>query len=313
MISVVVPVYNCVQFLRRTLSCFEAQTNQDFELILVNDASTDHSEDLLHAFVERASFPVRYINFPQHRGASAARNYGLSCAQGELICFIDADDLIDPNFLEMFQREYRQTHYDLCFCNYYILDERKKKHSLIKARNDFSSSKIGAIRRRYLRGQTLICHCAAMYRREFLKEKDLIYIEGCMCAEDTEFVCKVLFTAKQISFIPHELYTYMRHEPSISHSPPDERVLTAYEAMRRAQKSLPILWRPLFFVTKRARIHGFILNWFLKSGLPVPRQYCSRAEMLLCLMISSICALDPTEHRRAFRALVTGNIQFNKI
>lgn len=313
MISVVVPIYNCARFLNRTFSCFEAQTNQDFELILINDASTDNFEPLLHSFLERASFPVRYIALPQHRGASAARNCGLSCAQGELICFVDADDLLDSNFLDMFQQKYLQTHYDLCFCNYYILDEREGKHNLQTAMNDFSSSKSGTIRRRYLQGRTLICHCAAMYRREFLKEKGIIYIEDCKCAEDTEFVCKVLFSAKRISFISRELYTYMRHEPSISHSPPDERVLTAYDAMRRAQRSLPVLWKPLFFVTKRARIHGFILDWFLKSGLPVPRQYCSMAEMLLCLKLSSLCARDPTEHRRALHALVTGKIRFNNV
>ena len=302
MISIVVPIYNCAQFLARTFSCFEAQTYQNFELILVNDASTDHPEAFLNSFMERASFMVRYIAFPQHRGASAARNCGLCCAQGELICFIDADDLLDPRFLEMFQQKYQQTYYDLCFCNYNILDERGETHNLRIVKNDFSSPKIRVIRRRYLYGQTLICHCAAMYRREFLIEKGITYIEDCTCAEDTEFVCKVLFNSKRISFIPRELYTYIRHEPSISHSLPDERVLTAYDAMQRAQRAIPILWRPLFFLTKRARIHGFILCWFLKYGLSLPRQYCSRVEMLVCVMISSLCSLDPTEHRRALRA-----------
>lgn len=313
MISVIVPIYNCARFLSRTFSCLEAQTNQDFELILINDASTDNFEPLLHNFMGRAPFPVQYIALPQHRGASAARNCGLACAQGDLICFIDADDLVAPNFLDMFQQKYFQTHYDLCFCNYYILDERSGTHNLRTAPNDFSSPKSETIRRHYLRGQTLICHCAAMYRREFLKEKGIIYIEDCKCAEDTEFACKVLFSAKRISFISRELYTYMRHEPSISHSPPDERVLTAYDAMRRAQKFLPARWRPLFFATKRARIHGFILDWFLRSELPVPWQYCSMAEMLLGLTLSSLFARDPREHRRALHALITGKIRFDNI
>lgn len=310
MISVIVPVYNCAPVLERSLLCYKAQTSQDFELIAVDDASTDNSVEILHAVAEREQLPIRFLSLPTHSGASAARNYGFAHARGELVCFIDADDLLSPDFFLSFQREYERSGYDICFCNYQILDERNEKSSLRTVKNDFSASDRRSILIHYLMGKTAVCHCAAAYCRSFLQARGITYVVGCLCAEDTEFVCKVLFQAKRLACIQRALYIYVQHTPSVSHAPPDERVLTAYQAMRRVQRAIPVPWRPLFAITKRARIHGFILDWFLQSGVLVPTQYCSSLEMFLCLMVSSVLAADPTEHRRVLWALRAGKIKF---
>ena len=106
MVSIVIPAYNVAEFIGETLATVFAQTFTDFEVIIVNDGSPDTEE------FERAIQPYRericYLK-QENRGASAARNTGLRAARGELIAFLDADDLWSPNYLAeqlKFIREY---------------------------------------------------------------------------------------------------------------------------------------------------------------------------------------------------------------
>lgn len=105
-VSVIIPAYNVAAFINETLASVFAQTFTDFEVIVVNDGSPDTEE------LDRAIQPYRerihYLS-QNNRGASAARNTGLHAARGELIAFLDADDLWSPNYLEeqiKFMREY---------------------------------------------------------------------------------------------------------------------------------------------------------------------------------------------------------------
>ncbi|HMG74671.1 MAG TPA: glycosyltransferase family 2 protein [Pyrinomonadaceae bacterium] len=97
LVSVVIPAYNVAPYISETLTTVFAQTFDDFEVIIVNDGSPDTEE------FERAIQPYRerlvYLK-QENRGASAARNTGLRAARGELIAFLDADDLWAPNYLE---------------------------------------------------------------------------------------------------------------------------------------------------------------------------------------------------------------------
>jgi glycosyltransferase involved in cell wall biosynthesis len=92
LVSVVVPVYNGERFLAETLESVFAQDFDAFEVIVVDDGSTDSTADIAR------SFPVRYT-YQENRGPSAARNAALGLARGELIAFVDADDLLPPDKL----------------------------------------------------------------------------------------------------------------------------------------------------------------------------------------------------------------------
>lgn len=104
-ISVIVPVYNVEQYLRRCVDSILAQTFTDFELILVNDGSTDNSGDICDEF---AKLDQRVVTIHQNnQGVSAARNAGLDIAIGEYITFIDSDDYVSEVFLQLlYNNEY---------------------------------------------------------------------------------------------------------------------------------------------------------------------------------------------------------------
>lgn len=103
MISVVIPVYNKVRYIERALNSVLAQTCQDFEVIVVNDGSTDGSEKVVEHYLDQR---IRLVH-QENAGVSAARNRGIAEARAVLIAFIDADDEWLPEFLGTILRLYR--------------------------------------------------------------------------------------------------------------------------------------------------------------------------------------------------------------
>ena len=94
-VSIIIPVYNAEKYLAETLQSVLAQTFRDFEIILVDDGSTDGTSEIIDKFSDRA---ICLKN--DHRGPASSRNLGLEAAQGSLIAFLDADDLWLPTKLE---------------------------------------------------------------------------------------------------------------------------------------------------------------------------------------------------------------------
>ena len=98
-ISVIVPVYNCEQYLPALLDSVLAQTYQNFEIILVNDGSRDGSGTICDAYAAQDS-RIRVIH-QENGGVSRARNRGLELAAGDAVSFIDSDDILEPDMYEL--------------------------------------------------------------------------------------------------------------------------------------------------------------------------------------------------------------------
>ena len=96
-VSVIVPTYNRADRLEEALRSIISQTYKDFELIVVDDGSTDNTPKVMQ------SFPgAQYLAMEKNSGVSKARNLGLACAKGQFICFLDSDDLWDEKKLQIF-------------------------------------------------------------------------------------------------------------------------------------------------------------------------------------------------------------------
>lgn len=96
-VTIVLPAYNASEYLRETINSVLCQTFQDFELLVIDDGSTDNTTDIVNDFCQRDS-RIRLIS-QNNQGVSVARNTGINMAQGEFIAFIDSDDLWLPNKL----------------------------------------------------------------------------------------------------------------------------------------------------------------------------------------------------------------------
>ena len=111
MISIIIPVYNVEKYLHKCLGCIINQTYKTFELILVDDGSSDKSGEICDDYALRDS-RIRVFHI-KNGGAASARNFGLENAVGEWIAFVDSDDYISDDYLEVLASG--TENYDQCF------------------------------------------------------------------------------------------------------------------------------------------------------------------------------------------------------
>ena len=99
LISIVIPVYNAEKYIKQCIECVVSQTYDNFEIIIVNDGSTDKSGEIIDYYTKKYDRIRSFLK--QNGGVSSARNYGINIASGDYICFIDADDIIENNYLNI--------------------------------------------------------------------------------------------------------------------------------------------------------------------------------------------------------------------
>jgi len=114
LLSVIIPVFNGESFLDTIFDCFEQQTQKDFELIFVDDGSTDQTAARLQERAKSAAFPVT-VETIEPLGVSAARNRGLELAHGQYISFVDVDDRVVPDYVETLARTASETPFELFY------------------------------------------------------------------------------------------------------------------------------------------------------------------------------------------------------
>lgn len=113
-ISIIIPIYNCEEYICRNIESLLCQTFTDFELILVNDGSTDSSGSLCDEYALKDE-RIRVIH-KENGGAASARNRGLDIARGEYVAFIDSDDYVEKDYLLRMYAEARQNDADVVVC-----------------------------------------------------------------------------------------------------------------------------------------------------------------------------------------------------
>ena len=123
-VSIIIPVYNKKPYLPGMLESLRNQTFESYEVILVNDGSTDGSAELLKSFAE--TDPRLSVIYSENKGASGARNTGLSAASGEWIQFLDADDTIDADYLSKAVEAGTAEEADIVFTDFEMVDEAGK-------------------------------------------------------------------------------------------------------------------------------------------------------------------------------------------
>ena len=117
MISVIIPVYNAEQYIKRCLNSVLNQTFNDYEIIMVNDGSTDGSLEILKKY-ESQNSKLKVIT-QKNLKAAAARNSGLKYASGEYIAFIDADDYVHNDYLRILYENMVHFKADVSTCGFY--------------------------------------------------------------------------------------------------------------------------------------------------------------------------------------------------
>lgn len=130
-ISVIIPVYNSAPYIEQCVQSLIGQTYQNWEAMLIDDGSTDHSLELCEK-LGRTDSRIK-VYHQENKGASAARNYGLDIAEGEYVAFLDSDDAIHPLLFEEMMHQVETHHVEMAFCNYTAVNNQQLSAALAEA------------------------------------------------------------------------------------------------------------------------------------------------------------------------------------
>lgn len=211
MISVIIPVYNAGDYLEECFNSILGQTYQDFEIIAVDDGSTDDSASICRSYSEKDK-RIKYICQP-NGGVSSARNNGIEHAKGQWLCFIDADDKFSQNYFEVLLKKSEPGSMVACqFCmNIHDHGKGDKKVLIDNDKQKLLSNLLGKNQNRIHLGSIL-------FDANTINTNDLRFVEGCVRNEDMEFICRYLCLSKDVCVIRYYGYFYRQHESSVMHT-----------------------------------------------------------------------------------------------
>lgn len=212
-ISVIVPVYNTEKYLRKCLDSIINQTYQDFEVIIVNDGSTDSSQEIIDEYIEKYQTKIKCLN-KENGGLSSARNYGIESAKGDYIIFIDSDDYIKTNLFEGLL-PYIQNNIDLVKYKLIKVDEKNNELGKIEGPTFDEVTGEQGFNKLVFKDVLLEPACLYLYKREIFTKNNLKFLANTY-HEDFGLIPLILLSAKSMVSIDFYGYYYVQAGNSIT-------------------------------------------------------------------------------------------------
>ncbi len=203
--SVVIPCFNSSQYIERCVNSVLAQDYDDFELIVVNDGSTDNTLEILKAYDEVNS--IKVIT-QENQGVSIARNLGISLAQGDYIIFIDSDDWVKPGYFEFCKNQLLNSDVDILLMNHILMsesDECKTDHGLSDGEHAINDVFFASFN-----GKISNSPCDKVFSRKMIVDNLCFFPSGITVGEDALFLCFSLNVSKKIISTNESYYVYMQ-------------------------------------------------------------------------------------------------------
>lgn len=239
--SVVVPVYNAERYLNKALQSILDQNFTDFELILVNDGSTDGSRAILEAFAKTDN-RVIVLSTDMNCGAAEARNRGIEITRGKYLCFVDADDYIESGFLQHFYDAFQADDCDFVKCSAYE-EYYDTNDNVVYTRScilpDQSFQDVKAIANQIIDMEQIPLfgyNCNSCYKMTVIKDNQLRFDNTLKVNEDFAF---------NMAYLP-----FVRHMRCLSYC--------GYHYNRRSNNSLSSQKSNYVYSIQLLKIHGFL-------------------------------------------------------
>ena len=231
-LSVIVPVYNMAAEgkLKFCMDSLINQTIDDYEIIAVDDASTDNSLAILREYEEKYPEKVRVITYPVNRRQGGAKNEGLKAAKGEWIGFIDSDDWVTPDYYEKLLHRAAQTGADMVGCDYSLVTEHTFQVGKVVQNNTIDQ--VGPLdeerhKKLFLRPGSMVLK---IYKGSVIRENDLYFPEGIFYEDNCAGSLWSLYFDR-FDRVEEPLYYYYQHNASTVHYISEEKCRDRMKAM----------------------------------------------------------------------------------
>lgn len=210
MVSIVIPTFNRASFISETLESVLKQTYSNWECIIVDDGSTDDTEQIVNDFITKDK-RFKFYKRPEYllKGANSCRNFGFEKAKGEFIQWFDSDDIMLENFLSIKIAEFNEN-IEFVICSGY------NWNSDANIKNAICFFELeNSLFEEYVQWKIKILTPSVLFRKKFLEDKDLFNNE-IKRGQETEFFSRIFFKIKvdKYKIIPHYLFLYRQHNDS---------------------------------------------------------------------------------------------------
>ena len=224
-VSVIIPVFNAEKYLSVCLESILIQTLQDFEVIVVDDCSTDSSLEIAENYLERFGERLKIIELPENTGSGAVpRNVGLDYAQGKYVFFADNDDLLIDSALETLYEAAEESQAEVLYMEkFFSCDEEPVPKNLNPAawlHNEpfveeltFETNNLNKRLEKFLTSEYCWAPWSKFFRRDFLVDNKIIFPQMTI-ADDVIQMFEIICLAKKILRVPLPLYVYRESKSS---------------------------------------------------------------------------------------------------
>lgn len=251
-VSIIVPIYNEEENLRKCIESLIKQTYKELEIILINDGSTDKSKEIIESFKDKRIIAINKKN----TGISDTRNIGINKSTGDYIMFVDSDDYLELDCIEKLIETAKKDNSEIVMFNYYLETPSKRieiKLPKIEAKNLKEDKD--------LLTKIHLGPCTKIFKTELIK--DNLYPLN-LKYEDVPFVVEAVIKASKISFVPNYLYHYVIKKSGETITR-DERIfdiITICAIVEKKLKQINYVNKTNFFVK--------LLSYYLKNSRYIP-------------------------------------------
>ena len=211
MLSVIIPVYNVENYLKKCLDSITTQTLEDIEIICIDDGSTDNSPNILKEYSKKDK-RIKIIT-KENGGQATARNLGIKEAQGEYIAFVDSDDFIEPTMMEKLYSKAKDKNLDIAMCKIATYNNQTEEikdnvwYYMLGVFRDFEKDIFNHQDTKEFTCNIAVTPYNKIYKTSLLKKNNILFPEG-LIFEDEKFFYDTYLRAKRISIIDEFLYYY---------------------------------------------------------------------------------------------------------
>lgn len=234
LISIIVPVYNIELYIEKCVTSILEQSYNNFEILLIDDGSTDKSGDICELLAAKDS-RIKVFH-KKNGGLSDARNYGLQYMKGEYVCFIDSDDYVDKDYLKKLYEAIQEEEADVSLCSFKLVDENKRE----------LCSEVIRTPKKKITGKELLSEVLTSYGYQYVVAWNKLYkaelffnlkFEKGKLYED-EFINFTLFYyCSKVAIVHDSLYCYTQRQGSIMQSSMSiEKITTKIELHNKRLK-----------------------------------------------------------------------------
>jgi len=214
LISIIVPVYNAEKFLNNIIDCISKQTYENFEVVFIDDGSTDNSKRIIKDYINKSNDKRFNYYYKKNGGVSSARNEGINKAKGKYLLFIDSDDTIDYNLLfKLYQKmitdksQLAVSNGKTIYNNKSVVEDLNENDNVVAYiasifNNNYSKSKYSFS---YGFSRSV---CSKLYKSEIIKNNKITFDENMYLFEDAFFNLNYINFIDKISYVDEVLYYY---------------------------------------------------------------------------------------------------------